>query len=388
MRIAFVVHDYHRGGGHSRYVAELATRFSQEHDVHVFANRVERSNEGHVIFHRVPALRNNVITTLFSFAISSKFAVGGGFDVVHSQGFCGPQSNVITTHICNRAWSRSLRRFTGGLTIRERVFDFFASNLERHMYRHARGSHVIAISKRVAKDVLECYGCPAPIHLIYHGVDLETFSPGVRRFRGGLRQSLGLSESDTVYLYVGDLRKGARQCIKALSQLDTGHLILVSRSAPEPYEAMATEAGVPNRVHLCGPTNHVEEYYGSADALLLPSPYDAFALVVTEAMACGLPVIVSREAGASELIDDGANGILLDDVNDEGALARQMRRIQNDSAWAGRLGQAGRITAERLSWDTVAKQTMRVYQEIVECRNGALSPGLQNVTKETDLTTS
>jgi glycosyltransferase involved in cell wall biosynthesis len=111
MRIAFVVHDYHRGGGHSRYVAELATRFSQDHEVHVFANRVERAQEEHVIFHKVPALRNNVMTTLFSFAITSKFVVGQDFDIIHSQGFCGPHSNVITTHICNQAWSRSpLRR--------------------------------------------------------------------------------------------------------------------------------------------------------------------------------------------------------------------------------------------------------------------------------------
>ncbi len=369
MKIAFVVHDYHRGGGHSRYVAELATRFSVEHEVHVFANRVESDNDGRVIFHKVPALRSNVMTTLFSFAISSKFAVGPGFDVVHSQGFCGPRSDVITTHICNQAWSRSLSRFTGGLTIRERIFDFCASGLERRMYQQARNSHVIAISKRVAKDVVECYGCPAPIHLIYHGVDLETFSPGTRRFRAERRRILGLSEADTAFLYVGDLRKGARQCITALSRLESGHLILVSRSAPEQYQLLAAEAGLEKRVHLCPPTNHVEEYYGAADALLLPSPYDAFALVVTEAMACGLPVIVSREAGASELIDDGANGILLNSANDETALAHKMKCLQDDPIWAERLGQAARLTAERLSWDTVANQTMRVYEEIVACRN-------------------
>jgi UDP-glucose:(heptosyl)LPS alpha-1,3-glucosyltransferase len=369
MRIAFIVHDYHRGGGHSRYVAELATRFSQDHEVHVFANRVERAQEGHVIFHKVPALRNNVMTTLFSFAITSKFVVGQDFDIIHSQGFCGPRSNVITTHICNQAWSRSLSRFAGGLTIRERIFDFCASNLERRMYRHAGDSHVIAISKRVANDVVECYGCPAPIHLIYHGVDLETFSPKARRFRAGRRQDLGLSESDSVFLYVGDLRKGARQCIKALSQLKTGQLVMVSRSAPQPYQALAAEIGVRDRVHICPPTSRVEEYYGAADALLLPSPYDAFALVVTEAMACGLPVIVSREAGASELIEDRVNGILLSDVNNDVALAHQMSGLQADPIWAGRIGKAARITAERLSWDAVAKQTMRVYQEIAACRN-------------------
>ena len=121
MKIAFVVHDYNRAAGHSRYVAELATRFSEGHEVHVFANRIERADERRVIFHTVPALRSNVVTTLFSFAVSSKLLVRKGFDVVHSQGFCGPRSNVITTHICNEAWSRSLTRFAGGQTMRENL---------------------------------------------------------------------------------------------------------------------------------------------------------------------------------------------------------------------------------------------------------------------------
>src|SRR5260370_339323 len=167
MRIAFIVHDYHRWGGQSRYVAELATRFSEEHEVHVFANHIERADERRVIFHTVPALRSNVITTLFSFAVTSSLQIGKSFDVVHSQGFCGPRSNVITTHICNEAWSRSLSRLPGGQFPRERIFHFLASKLEKRLYHENRDCQVIAISKRVARDVVECYGCPLPIRLIY-----------------------------------------------------------------------------------------------------------------------------------------------------------------------------------------------------------------------------
>ncbi len=369
MKIAFVVHDYNRAAGHSRYVAELATRFSEEHEVHVFANRIERADERRVIFHTVPALRSNVVTTLFSFAVSSKLLVPKGFDVVHSQGFCGPRSNVITTHICNEAWSRSLTRFAGGQTMREWVFHSIASKLERHLYHEASRDHVIAISQRVAQDVKEYYGCRARIHLIYHGVDLQTFSPDVRRFREQRRQFLGLAESDTVFLFVGDLRKGARQCIRALSQTVGAHLILVSRSAPEPYQALARETGVAGRVHFVPPTAHVEEFYGAADALLLPSPYDAFAMVVTEAMACGLPVIVSREAGASELIQHSENGLVLENAADHSELARLMTRLRTYPRWAERIGEAARRTAELLSWDRVAKQTMSVYEEVVASRN-------------------
>ena len=363
MKIAFIVHDYHRSGGHSRYVAELATRFSGEHEVHVYANRFDSMNENRVIFHRVPALRTNVMTTLFTFAISSSLSVGKRFDIVHSQGFCGPTSNVITTHICNEAWAQSLARFVGGLTARERIFNFLATRLERSLYRRARG-HVIAISKRVAQDIKDCYQCEAPMHLIYHGVDLETFSPWVCRFREARRRELSISASGTVFLFVGDLRKGANQCIRALARSRDSHLVLVTRSNPAPHRKVAREACVENRVHFCGSTDRVEEFYGAADTLLLPSPYDAFGMVAMEAMACGLPVIVSREAGVAELIRHNVNGLLLDGVTDEEELARHMISVQANPEFVARLGQSARTTAERFSWDKVADETMRVYMEV------------------------
>lgn len=369
MRIAFLVHDYHRWGGHSRYVAELAPRFSQEHEVHVFANHIEAQDERGVIFHKVPALRINAMSTVFSFAIAAAFQVPRGFDIVHSQGFCGPRGDVITAHICNEAWSQSLARFTERLTAKERIFNFCASGLERWLYGGARHSHVIAISNRVAGDVVKYYGCRAPIHLVYHGVDLETFSPAARCYRTARRRELSIPESEYVFLYVGDLRKGARQCIRALSRLDRGRLVLVSRSAPEPYAALAQEAGVSERVHLLPQSSRIQEYYGASDALLLPSPYDAFGMVVNEAMACSLPVVVSSAAGASELIEHGVNGLILQDPADEAGLAAQMSALLDDPVWAAGLGQAGRQIAEDYSWDAVAERTMAVYREIVSRQN-------------------
>src|SRR5271170_5376880 len=89
LKIAFVVHDYHRSGGHSRYVAELATRYAKEHEVHVFANRIVDDGTPGIQFHHVPAWRANAFTTVLSFVLPVTFQVGRDFDVVHSQGFCG-----------------------------------------------------------------------------------------------------------------------------------------------------------------------------------------------------------------------------------------------------------------------------------------------------------
>src|ERR1700683_5589365 len=108
LKIAYVVHDYHRSGGHSRYVAELATRYSAEHEVHVFANRIVDDGTPGIEFHHVPAWRANAFTTVLSFALPATLQVGGDFDVVHSQGFCGLLGNVFTAHMCNSAWHAAL----------------------------------------------------------------------------------------------------------------------------------------------------------------------------------------------------------------------------------------------------------------------------------------
>jgi UDP-glucose:(heptosyl)LPS alpha-1,3-glucosyltransferase len=206
--------------------------------------------------------------------------------------------------------------------------------------------------------------------VIHHGVDLQLFAPANRqRWRSEVRAQYSLPDDVMVFLYVGDLRKGANRGIQALSQVDHGRLLLVSRSSTDSYQRIADEAGVGGRVLFSGPTNQIERIYAAADAFVCPTPYDAFGMVVSEAMACGLPVIVSREAGASELIQHGVNGLLLEDVTSVPELARHMRSLLQAPRWAAELGDAARKSVEPMSWDAVARQTMRVYQELLRNSN-------------------
>lgn len=203
-----------------RYVHELAQRFSRDHEVHVFANRFESDDAENIRFHHVPAWRANTLTTVLSFAATSTLQIRGGFDVIHCQGFCGFYGDVFTAHICNRAWDLALRNLEGGVSLREAIFNRFASALEYRTYRRAQGCEVIAVSQRVAQDIQRFYRCPASMHVIYHGVDLEVFSPENRaRLRSEVRRELGLGEEEFAFLYVGHLRKGARRCIQALSRI-------------------------------------------------------------------------------------------------------------------------------------------------------------------------
>ena len=204
--------------------------------------------------------------------------------------------------------------------------------------------------------------------MIHHGVDRRQFHAGVRsQHRAATREELGIAESEVVFLFVGDARKGAVQTLEALREVP-GHLVIVTRSDHGPLQQAAQAAGVASRVALMPATEHIERFYGAADVFVLPTPYNAFGMVITEAMACGLPAITTTAAGASEVVDDGRTGTLLSDVADRAALVDAMRRFGADEAFRRDAGAAAARAMAELSWDAVATRTMAVYQELMDGR--------------------
>lgn len=369
MKIAFVVHDYHRTGGHSRYTVELAERFAREHDVHVFANRIEDGGASSIHFHRIPALRATALSTILSFPLPATNAVGRDFDVVHAQGLVCAGANVITAHICNATWYEARRKSTDGIRASEHLFAAIVNRLERRLFRGSKRAEVIAVSKRVADDLRVAYGRTDRVSVIYHGVDLDRFSPALReRHRLALRASLGIPEDALVALYVGDLRKGGRTAIRALLAASDWRLLTVSRTSPEPYAAFADECGVRDRVVLAPATDVVEQFYAAADAFVFPSENDAFGMVVTEAMASGLPVIVSAAAGASELVEHGTSGFVLGSADASDEVGARLSAWSNDRDSLARMGAAAREGVTPYTWDAIAEQTMEVYRRAVRER--------------------
>src|SRR5262249_54992925 len=104
LRIAFVVHDYNRHLGHSRYVAELATRYNRAHDIHIYANTFDEPHPQELTFHRILAWRRFALTSCLSFIVPATLGVRGNYDIIHAQGLCGLRHNVATAHFCQPAW--------------------------------------------------------------------------------------------------------------------------------------------------------------------------------------------------------------------------------------------------------------------------------------------
>ena len=369
LRIAFVVHDYHRHGGHARYVAELATRFRDSHEVHVFSNTVDESDRRDIQFHHVPAVRWNALTTILSFAAPATLQVDRSFDIVHAQGFCGLRQNVVTAHISQVAWFAAVDRIKLPQSWRKRGFRLVATWLDEIAYRPPAAGQIIAVSERVRADLVRYHDVNPRAPVIHHGVDCNQFSPGnVARWRHQTRQTLGASEKEFAALYVGDWQKASASLIAILRLVPDATLWIVTKTHPRDVKSQLADAGLGDRVRLVAPTGTIERIYAAADCLLFPSFYDAFGMVVAEAMASGLPVIVSGAAGASEWIEPGSNGLVIDDPTDAAGFARALREVQRDDVKRKALGAAARETAQAHTWDTVAAQTLAVYERVVAAR--------------------
>jgi UDP-glucose:(heptosyl)LPS alpha-1,3-glucosyltransferase len=364
MKIAFVVHDYHRAGGHSRYVVELAERFGRNHEVHVFANSFSIEKDTTVRQHHLPAWRLTALTTILTFLPATR-SIGRGFDIVHTQGLGSLQANVITSHICTRAWFNARRRSEKQLPFKDYIFEAAISPLEKRFYADV-SRRVIAVSDKVRGDLATFYGRSINVDVLHHGIDVNRFSPSNRPvWRAPMRSHFGFRDCDFVFLFIGDLRKGAAAAIEALAAVPDAKLLLVSHTPTALYAQIARQAGVHGRVFFSPALNSIERVYAACDAFVFPTPYDAFGMVIAEAMASGLPVITTHEAGAAEWIAHELSGILLRNRADSSELAGHMSRLSQSPQDCLILGERARSEIEHHGWDTVADKTMRIYETVL-----------------------
>lgn len=367
LRIALVVHEYNRYMGHSRYVTELATRFRRDHDVHVFTNTIDDPDRDGITFHHVPAWRRTALTAILSFVVPATVLARGRFDVIHAQGLCGLNHNLATAHFCQTAWFEALAREGVRLTWRQQVFRRLVTGLERRALCQAPTRRVIAVSGRVRENLAELYGRTTGVDVVYHGTDVAKFHPDNRgRYRAAVRAAVGLPDDRFVALYVGDLKKGADAAIRAAARAPGVTLLVLTASDTAPYRAVAEAEGAADRVIFHPRSKEVEKFFAAADCFVFPTIYDPFGLVITEAMAAGLPVITSRAAGAAELIADGADGLLTDRAWDVLALAAHLERLRDDPGLRERMGAAARARVEPLTWDRTAADTLAVYRRLRE----------------------
>ncbi len=365
MRISYLLPKCTPDNSHGRYVIELVRRIAGKHSITIYAGQFWRPLKSIANCRVLPVLQRPALARLASLWLESLLAVRcRSSDVVHVQGADAPIGNVVTAHFCNQS-VRALNRSDGGVY---RRFNYaLGAAAEKHCFTRYSVGRIIAVSRMLKNEIVNHYGVDAEkVIVIHHGVDPEAFHPRNRlRWRETVRQSHGIGAGDCVVLYVGGdyRRKGLVTLVEALRRLPREVKVLaVGVGLDTTLNNIGSESGLAGRITFLPPTEHVGQFYAAADLFVLPTVYDTFSLATLEAMASGLPVVVSARAGVSEILRHGSDSLLLADPTDPEELAHSLRRLTSEETLRRHLGSEARSTAELHSWDRVVSETVGVYE--------------------------
>jgi len=297
-------------------------------------------------------------------------------DIIYSPGINCPDADVIVVHIVFHAFYEQVRSELAlhrlpfrswPRVIHRRLYYKLVKSLERRIYSNRR-VRLMAVSSLVARQ-LEIHFQREDVVVIPNAVDTLRFTSEARiTKRVAARQSLSYQDSEFLLLLIGNdwKKKGLDALIEASALLKDLPLQILVVGADEPalYHLLIEKLGVQQRVRFEKPSMDVLTFYAAADLYVGPSLEDSFGLPILEAMACGVPVIASANAGASELVQDGKTGLILRDPRNQVELASLIRKIHGDDILRVSMGvAASRYVASNCNWDENAEKTWRVLQD-------------------------
>lgn len=205
------------------------------------------------------------------------------------------------------------------------------------------------------------------IDIIFNGIDINNFCP-----------EKSIQRSDKFIITLGGTRiterKGINYLIEALSALVTKYPNIFLRLVGEGNEkenliSLTKELKLDNFVEFVGliPREKIAPYYQEARLFVLPSLNEGMSNAMLEALATGLPIVATETGGTSELVEDGANGLIVK-MKDSKDLAEKIEMIIKDEERREKMGQMSRQKAEKMSWESVAKKYYDLYSQVVSIK--------------------
>lgn len=238
-------------------------------------------------------------------------------------------------------------------------------------YTGKKADEITTVSRATATEICHAFRIPLEeIEVVPNGIDLKRFD----RKKAHLREELKLGNNPVV-LYVGRLvdRKGIRYLLQAIPGIlrnvkDAKFLIVGQGPLEGLIRKYAAERGITSALTLLKnvPDKSMHEIYASCDVLVLPSLYEAFPMVILEALASEKAVIATRVGGVPEIIEDGQTGVLVKPA-DAQALEDSIVSLVQNQTLRRQLARNGRKLVESAyEWGKIAKSHLMLYKRALE----------------------
>ena len=362
-----------------RYVVEVTRRLALRHDVHVFCQEWSWNGDEKIHFHVIPKyIEKPSILSLLLFSYLTRKYLDKSFDIIHSHErvTC---FDTLTVHCpCFRSYiteeKSRLKRFLQWISVALSPRKIAYLWLEKRQFTYKKGRILIAVSEKVKKNVQENYPLPDDYFgFAYPGVDSNFMEKGEDgKDREKTRSNLGIDSDDMVVLFVGTefRRKGLDSLFRGFAMIDRSDMKLVVAGGGDQarYRRLASKLGIEDRVMFLGLVDGIEEIYRMSDIYILPTLSEPAGMSPIEAMAAGVPAVLSssRYAGSAELIKHG-EALILENPDQPGDIADALSRLM-DKDLRMELGERGRNLAKGLTWEKTTQDTLAVYYRILELK--------------------
>lgn len=369
MHVALVTHNVIKGDGQGRVNYEIARHLSR-HGVQVtlVADKVSEDllQQG-ISWHRVPLpsiSRPVNLVKVWAFKREANRIIDARRHELDAIIACGAvldrPHTLNAVHFVHGTWLRSpyhtSKLKTGPYAWYQWAYTKLNAQWELNAFRAA--DRVVAVSTMVEDELCSIGVASECIDVIVNGVDVEEFAPGPAD-----REALGLPSGVVLGFFAGDLQspiKNLDAVLHAMVEVPEVHLAIAGGLERSPYPALAKQLDIEHRTHFLGFRRDIPDLMRAADFFTLPSRRDSCPLVHLEAMASGLPSIVSNMVGTANLVD--GSGFVMDAPDDVDALIGGMRVFVSDPDRRQHMGRLAREKAQTLSWSRMAERYLHLLE--------------------------
>ncbi|MDR4509279.1 MAG: glycosyltransferase family 4 protein [Candidatus Brocadiaceae bacterium] len=367
-------------GGVERYAFDLSEQLlDKNYEIHIFTHKFDFIQRKKLYFHYVPAITFWSPLKYWTFAVNVPKAIkktGIKFDLIHGLTQTLSQDIYRVGGGCH--WEYMMHTYplmqckVGKIILCLNPRHFSLLLLEKIIFKKNKFYQITCISEQCKREIMHHYDLPSnKIEVIYNGVNITLFTPrNKQRYREIMRKQFSISPDKVLLLFVGSgfKRKGLKHVINALPLITNRKKIKVlvaGKGNTQHYYRLALHKGVEDIISFTGIYKHTQELYAAADIFVFPSEYDAFGTACLEAMASEIPVITSETSGVSEIITNGKDGFILNYPIAAKELAKYIQ-ILLEKKVREKMGKAARQKAEMYSFETNAKNTLRVYRKVLD----------------------
>ncbi len=384
-KLIIAIHDLHPWGGQDKSNLEILFGLSKKLPLEIHAYQfTDHRPWPSVTFTKYLGLRRPLILKVLSYGLRSLFRFSSLRKTekvwVQSTGTATFDPDVFQIQFLHKTWQNLQADFNLEddapffKSIYHQILQLFNVWLEHRVYK--KNKKYIAISHSIKKELIQNFQIPEKnIRTIYHGVDSQYFcSPTTDEAlaaRERIRNELRIPKDALVLLHTGALnqRKGVPLALETIGVLKAEgfsniHYIAVGAGDVKPLKKIAAEEKISEYVHFIQHTKNIRDYYWASDLFFFPTVYEPFGLVILEAMASGLPCVVSPSAGGSELIEHDQNGLLIENILDPVSMAQQLGTLIKNPAQQKRFSANAIATAQQRPWDVVSEEYFQFYQSL------------------------